>query len=151
MYSTGADTYRSTVYNNYKKDNTARQGNYGYGNCNGLWLFGNGFNKLKGKTITKLTITVNRIQGGIYGDVTATLKMHGYSIKPSGMPAYISGWSTSITTPINTTKTIEITDATVLKAISNGTCKGFGVQGTYDKTHYAVFDGNCTVVATIQN
>lgn len=150
LYSTGADTYRSTVYNNYKKDNTARQGNYGYGYCNGLWLFGDGFNKLKGKTITKLTVTVNRIQGGIYGNVTATLKMHGYSTKPSGMPTYTSGWSTSITTPINTTKTIEITDATVLNAISNGTCKGFGVQGAYDSSHYAVFDGNCTLTATIQ-
>lgn len=151
VYSTGADTYRSTVYNNFKKDNTARQGDYGWGDCNGLWLFGNRFSKLKGKTITKLTITVNRIQGGIYGNVTATLKMHGYENKPSGLPKYISGWSTSITTPINTTKTIEITDATVLNAISNGTCKGFGVQGAYDKTHYAVFDGNCTIVATIQN
>lgn len=148
--STGADTYRSTMYNNYKQDNTSRQGNYGWGNCNGLWLFGDGFNKLKGKTITKLTVTVNRIQGGIYGNVTATLKMHGYSTKPSGMPTYTSGWSTSITTPINTTKTIEITDATVLNAISNGTCKGFGVQGAYDSSHYAVFDGNCTLTATIQ-
>lgn len=148
--STGADTYRSTMYNNYKQDNTARQGNYGWGDCNGLWLFGSKFTQLKGKTITKLTVTVNRIQGGIYGNVTATLKMHGYSTKPSGMPTYTSGWSTSITTPINTTKTIEITDATVLNAISNGTCKGFGVQGAYDSSHYAVFDGNCTLTATIQ-
>lgn len=148
--STGADTYRSTMYNNYKQDNTARQGNYGWGDCNGLWLFGSKFTQLKGKTITKLTVTVNRIQGGIYGNVTATLKMHGYSTKPSGIPTYTSGWSTSITTPINTTKTIEITDATVLNAISNGTCKGFGVQGAYDSSHYAVFDGNCTLTATIQ-
>ena len=148
--STGADTYRSTMYNNYKQDNTARQGNYGWGDCNGLWLFGSKFTQLKGKTITKLTVTVNRIQGGIYGNVTATLKMHGYSTKPSGMPTYTSGWSTSIITPINTTKTIEITDATVLNAISNGTCKGFGVQGVYDSSHYAVFDGNCTLTATIQ-
>lgn len=148
--STGADTYRSTMYNNYKQDNTARQGNYGWGDCNGLWLFGSKFTQLKGKTITKLTVTVNRIQGGIYGNVTATLKMHGYSTKPSGMPSYIDGWNTSITTPINTTKTIEITDATVLNAISAGTCKGFGVQGPYDSNHYAVFDGNCTITATIQ-
>lgn len=148
--STGADTYRSTMYNNYKQDNTARQGNYGWGDCNGLWLFGSKFTQLKGKTITKLTVTVNRIQGGIYGNVTATLKMHGYSTKPSAMPTYTSGWSASITTPINTSKTIEITDATVLNAISNGTCKGFGVQGAYDSSHYAVFDGNCTLTATIQ-
>ena len=148
--STGADTYRSTMYNNYKQDNTARQGNYGWGDCNGLWLFGSKFTQLKGKTITKLTVKVNRIQGGIYGNVTATLKMHAHETKPSAMPTYTSGWSASITTPINTSKTIEITDATVLNAIKNGTCKGFGVQGTYDSSHYAVFDGNCTVTATIQ-
>ena len=147
--STGADTYRSTMYNNYKQDNTARQGNYGWGDCNGLWLFGSKFTQLKGKTITKLTVTVNRIQGGIYGNVTATLKMHAHETKPSA-PTYTSGWSTSITTPINTSKTIEITDATVLNAISAGICKGFGVQGAYDSSHYAVFDGNCTVTATIQ-
>lgn len=148
--STGADTYRSTMYNNYKQDNTARQGNYGWGDCNGLWLFGSKFTQLKGKTITKLTVTVNRIQGGIYGNVTATLKMHAHETKPSAMPTYTSGWSASITTPINTSKTIEITDATVLNAISAGICKGFGVQGAYDSSHYAVFDGNCTVTATIQ-
>lgn len=148
--STGADTYRSTMYNNYKQDNTARQGNYGWGDCNGLWLFGSKFTQLKGKTITKLTVKVNRIQGGIYGNVTATLKMHAHETKPSAMPTYTSGWSASITTPINTSKTIEITDATVLNAISNGTCKGFGVQGAYDSSHYAVFDGNCTLTATIQ-
>jgi uncharacterized protein YgiM (DUF1202 family) len=148
--STGADTYRSTTYYNYKQDNTSRQGNYGWGNCNGLWVFGNKFTQLKGKTITKLSVTVNRIQGGIYGNVTATLKMHNYEAIPSGMPSYIDGWNTSITTPINTTKTIEITDATVLNAISAGTCKGFGVQGPYDSSHYAVFDGNCTITATIQ-
>lgn len=148
--STGADTYRSTMYNNYKQDNTSRQGNYGWGDCNGLWLFGSKFTQLKGKTITKLTVKVNRIQGGIYGNVTATLKMHAHETKPSAMPTYTSGWSASITTPINTSKTIEITDATVLNAISAGTCKGFGVQGAYDSNHYAVFDGNCTITATIQ-
>lgn len=150
IVSNGADTYRSTVYNNYKQDNTARQGNYGYGNCNGIWLFGSKFaQQLKGKNITKLTVKVNRIQGGIYGNVTATLKMHAHETKPSAMPTYTSGWSASITAPINTSKTIEITDTTVLNAIKNGTCKGFGVQGSYDSSHYAVFDGNCTITATI--
>ena len=46
--------------------------------------------------------------------------------------------------------TITITDSTVLDAISAGTCKGFGVKGTYDKTHYAVFSGSCTLTAVIE-
>lgn len=149
--STSGDTYRSTVYNNWKKDNTVRQGDYGYGDCNGCWFFGTQFSqKLQGKNITKLTISVTRQSGGISGDRTATLKMHNYISRPSGAPSYVSGWSKDFTTGIGDTKTITITDSTVLNAIKNGTCSGFGVQGTYDSTHYIVFAGNCTITATIQ-
>lgn len=149
--STSGDTYRSTVYNNWKKDNTVRQGDYGYGDCNGCWFFGTQFTqKLQGKTITKLTITVTRQAGGISGDRTATLKMHGYDSRPSGSPSYISDWSMDFTIGIGDTKTLTITDSTVLDAIKGGTCIGFGVQGIYDSTHYIVFAGNCTVTATIQ-
>lgn len=149
--SNSGDTYRSTVYNNWKKDNTARQGDYGYGDCNGCWFFGTQFtSKLKGKTITKLNISVTRQAGGISGDRTATLKMHSYSSRPSGSPSYISGWSKDFTIGIGDTKTITITDSTVLDAIKDGTCIGFGVHGTYDRTHYIVFSGSCTITATIQ-
>lgn len=151
LTSNSADTYRSTIYNNYKSDNTSRQGNYGYGNCNGLWLFGNQFSKLIGKTITKLSVTVNRISGGIYGSVTSTLKMHTHASRPSNMPSYISGWSKNFTAAVGDTVTIIITDSEVLNAIKDGTCKGFGIQGEYDSAHYAVFNGNCTINVTTIN
>ena len=148
--SNSGDTYRSTVYNNWKNDNTARQGDYGYGDCNGCWFFGTQFEKqLKGKTIKKLTLKVTRNSGGISGSTTCTLRMHNYASKPSGAPTYVSGWSQNFGAAIGST-TLTITDSTVLDAISAGTCKGFGVKGTYDKRHYAVFSGSGTLTAVIE-
>ena len=143
--ATSADTYRSTVHNSWKKDGTARQGDYGYGDCNGCWFFGNQFNNLKGKTIESVSITIKRQAGG-YGDSrTAVIKMHGHTSRPSGAPKYISGWSRSVSVGIGETKTINITDSAVLNALKAGTIKGFGVQSAFNKSSYMVFSGSCTV------
>ena len=148
--SNGGNSYRHNVYTGWKNDNTVRQGDYGYGDCDGIWLFGTQFaSKLKGKNITQITLTVTRQSGGIYGAVTSTLKMHNHSTQPGGAPTYINGWSKTFSVAVNTTTTITITDSAVLTAIKNGTCQGFGLQGTYDSSHYAVFSGNCTLIATI--
>lgn len=146
--STLGDTYRSTVYNSWKKDNTVREGDYGYGDCNGCWFFGTQFSGVKGKTITKVTIKITRQSGGAYGPVTHALKAHNHSGRPSGAPNYISGYSQTFTASVGDTKTITITDTTVLNAISNGTCKGFGLQSAYDSSHYSVCSGSATVVIT---
>lgn len=151
IYSTGGNSYRHNVYTGWKNDNTVRQGDYGYGDCDGIWLFGTQFaSKLKGKNITKITLTVTRQQGGVYEAVTSTLKMHNYSSQPGGAPTYVSGWSTTFSVAANNTITITITDSAVLTAIKNGTCQGFGLQGAYDSSHYSVFSGNCTLTATIK-
>ena len=143
-----ADTYRSTVYNNYKRDSTCRQGNYGYGDCNGIWLFGSQFNALKDKAIQSVKITITRQNGGYSDSRTAVIKMHNHTSRPSGMPTYISGWSKSVSLAVGETKTITITDSAVLNAIKSGTMKGFGVQSSYTKTSYMVLSGSCTVKIT---
>ena len=76
--------------------------------------------------------------------------MHNHSTLPAGAPTYVGGWSKTFSLAVNSTTTITITDSAVLTAIKNGTCKGFGLQGAYDSSHYAVFSGNCTLTATIQ-
>lgn len=146
--STIGDTYRSTLYNSWKKDNTVRQGDWGYGDCNGCWFFGTQFSGVKGKTITKVTIKITRQSGGSYGSVTNTLKAHNHSGRPSGAPNYISDYSQTFTVSVGETKTITITDTTVLSALSSGTCKGFGLQSAYDSSHYSVCSGSATVVIT---
>ena len=146
--TTSADTYKSTVYNSWKRDSTCRQGNFGYGNCNGCWFFGSQFNNLKGKTIKSVKITIKRQKGGYAKAVNLTLKMHNHSSRPSGAPSYYSGWERTISLGVNESKTIEVTDTSVLNAIKAGSVKGFGLQSSYSKSTYAVCSGACTVKIT---
>ena len=145
--STSADTYRSTVYNSWKKDNIARQGDYGYGDCNGCWFFDNQFEDLKGKAINKITIKINRQSGGYSSEVGLAVKTHNHTKRPSGAPNLdLSCGTLSLST--NSTGTLTITNSDVLNGISNGTVKGFGIKSTYDKAHYAVCSGTVTVKIT---
>ena len=145
--STSADTYRSTVYNSWKKDNIARQGNYGYGNSDGCWFFDNQFEDLKGKAINKVTIKINRQSGGYSSAVELAVKTHNYTKRPSGAPNLnLSCGTLSLST--NSSGTLTITNSDVLNGISNGTVKGFGIKSTYDATHYAVCSGTVTVKIT---
>ncbi len=146
--STYGDTYRSSVYNNWKKDGTARQGDYGYGDCTGCWFFGTAFSELKGKTISKVQITITRNSGGSYSAVGLVVRTHNYSARPSGAPALSSSSYGTLSLATGSTGTLTITNADVLNGIKNGTVKGFGIRTTYDSAHYAVCSGSVTVKIT---
>ena len=147
--STSGDTYRSSVYNSYKGDNTVRQGDYGYGDCNGIWLFGNQFEQFKGKNITKVVITISRQGGGRSTSVDLNIKTHKYKSKPSGKPSYVATVGT-IGLAVNTSgsKTITDTSNAIITGLKAGTIKGIGLQSTYDSAHYAVCSGSVTVKIT---
>lgn len=145
--SNSGDTYRSSVYNNWKKDNTARQGDYGYGDCNGCWFFGSQFNQFKDKTISKIELTIKRISGGSYAAVPIVVKTHNYSSRPSGKPSYGSSCG-SVSIAVGDSGKLTITNSTILNAISNGTVKGFGIQSTYNSANYAVCSGSVTMKVT---
>lgn len=147
--STSGDTYRSTVYNNYKNDNSVRQGNYGFGNCNGIWLFGDQFDQFKGKNITKVVITIHRQEGGQTASVDLNIKTHNYKTRPSGNPSYVANVGT-LGLAANTTgsKTITDTNNTIIAGLKAGTIKGIGLQSTYDSSHYAVCSGLVTIKVT---
>ena len=145
--SSYGDTYRSSVYNNWKKDGTCRQGDYGYGDCNGCWFFGSAFSEVKGKTISKVTITITRNSGGSSSAVGLVVKSHGHSGRPSGAPTYRTTAGT-LSLATGETDTLPITNSTILNEISSGKVKGFGIQSTYDSSHYAVCSGSCTVKIT---
>ena len=146
--SSYGDTYRSSVYNNWKKDGTVRQGDYGYGDCTGVWFFGTAFSELKGCTISKVQITITRQQGGSSVPVEHKLWMHGHTGRPSGAPTLTSGWSQTFRLATGNSTTVAITNSTVLNAISAGTCKGFALRNTYDSAHYSVCSGSVTVKIT---
>lgn len=145
--SNSGDTYRSSVYNNWKKDNTARQGDYGYGDCNGCWFFGTQFNQFKGKSISKIELTIKRISGGSYAAVPIVVKTHNYSSRPSGKPSFGSNCG-SVKIAVGSSGKLTITNSTILNAISNGTVKGFGIQSTYNSANYAVCSGSITAKVT---
>lgn len=145
--SNSGDTYRSSVYNNWKKDNTARQGDYGYGDCNGCWFFGTQFNQFKDKTISKIELTIKRISGGSYAAVPIVIKTHNYSSRPSGKPSYGSSCG-SVNIAVGDSGKLTITNSTILNAISNGTVKGFGIQSAYNSGSYAVCSGSVTMKVT---
>ena len=146
--SSYGDTYRSSVYDNWKKDGTVRQGDYGYGDCTGCWFFGSAFSELKGCTISKVQITITRQTGGSSVPVEHKLWMHGHTGRPSGAPTLTSGWSQTFRLATGNSTTVAITDSTVLNAISAGTCKGFALRNTYDSAHYSVCSGSVTVKIT---
>ena len=145
--SISGDTYRSSVYNNWKKDNTARQGDYGYGDCNGCWFFGTQFNQFKGKDISKIELTIKRISGGSYAAVPIVVKTHNYSSRPSGKPSYGSSCG-SVSIAVGSSGKLTITNSTILNALSNGTIKGFGIQSTYNSANYAVCSGSVSMKVT---
>lgn len=145
--SNSGDTYRSSVYNNWKKDNTARQGDYGYGDCNGCWFFGTQFNQFKGKNITKIELTIKRISGGVHSAVSVVVKTHNYTSRPSGKPSYGSSCG-SVKIAVGDTGKLTITNSTILNALSDGTIKGFGIQSAYNSSSYAVCSGSITMKVT---
>lgn len=145
--SISGDTYRSSVYNNWKKDNTCRQGDYGYGDCNGCWFFGTQFNQFKGKSISKIELTIKRISGGSYAGVPIVIKTHNYASRPSGKPSYGSNCG-SVSIAVGSSGKLTITNSTILNAISNGTVKGFGIQSAYNSSSYAVCSGSVTMKVT---
>ena len=145
--SNSGDTYRSSVYNNWKKDNTARQGDYGYGDCNGCWFFGSQFNQFKGKSISKIELTIKRISGGVHSAVSVVVKTHNYASRPSGKPSYGSSCG-SVKIAVGDTGKLTITNSTILNALSDGTIKGFGIQSAYNSSSYAVCSGSITMKVT---
>ena len=141
------DTYRKTVYNNWKKDGTVRQGDYGYGDCVGCWFFGNKLSNYANKNISKIVITFTRQSGGSYGEVLHGVKTHNYSSRPSGTPSFRSDFSKSVSVGVGSTGTITLTSSTDISNFMKA--KGVGlVPSSQDKAHYSVCSGTCKIKIT---
>lgn len=141
------DTYRKTVYNNWKKDGTVRQGDYGYGDCVGTWFFGNKISDYASKNISKIVITFPRQAGGTSSAVTLGIRTHNHRVRPSGAPSYNTNFSKSVSVTTGTTATLTLTSSTDIANFM--AAKGVGlVPSSQDKAHYAVCGGTCKVKIT---
>ena len=133
-----ADTYRSSKYNNWEGRGKCRQGNWGYGDCNGYWFYGSQFAEVKGKNITKVEIDVTRSSDiGYSASTSHVFQAHTYSGRPSSTPSFYASCNKTLSLAWGKKGTVTITDSTVLNGIKSGTIKGFGIQSTYDKSHYS--------------
>lgn len=133
-----ADTYRSSVYNNWEGRGKCRQGDWGYGDCNGYWFYGSQFAEVKGKNITKVEIDVTRSSDiGYSASTSHVFQAHTYSGRPSSTPSFYASCNKTLSLAWGKKGTVTIIDSTVLNGIKSGTIKGFGIQSTYDKSHYS--------------
>ena len=147
--SINGDTYRSTKYYNWKDDNSVRQGNYGFGNCNGYWFFGDQFAQFKNKNINKVAITITRQDGGIHNSVDLSIRTHNYTKRPSNSPDYIANVGIlGLKTNTTAIKIISDTTNALITGMKAGTIKGIGIKSTYDSAHYAVCSGSCSLKIT---
>ena len=141
-----ADTYRSTVYNNWKKDGTARQGNWGYGNCTGCWFFGDDFEGIAKKNITKVQITFKRQSGGNNASRAHYFYTHNHEGRPNGSPTLQTAIG-SASAAVGDTVTYTITNSTYISAIKSA--KGIAIRDTaYSKDKYSVCSGTMKVKFT---
>ena len=141
------DTYRKTVYNNWKKDGTVRQGDYGYGDCVGCWFFGTKFKTYANKNVSKIVINFTRQSGGVSTAVTHGVRTHNYATRPSGSPSFNTNFSKSASVAVGGTGTVTLTDATDITNFLSA--KGVGlVPATQNASHYSVCSGTCKVTIT---
>ena len=141
------DTYRKTVYNNWKRDGSVRQGEWNnYGDCVGAWFFGEKISSYSDKNITGVSITIKRQAGGSSSAVTHTLKMHDHETRPSGSPTFRSDFSKDFSVATNKSTTINLSSSEIATFKK---CKGLGlVPKAYNSTYYSVCSGSITVKIT---
>ena len=144
--STSADTYRSTVYNNWKGDGTVRQGDYGYGDCQGCWFFGNDlYNTMNAGTVIAVVIRIQRQSGGVNAAQTMTVKAHNHGSKPSGAPVYTDTIGTC-SCAVGSYIDLIIKDTATINKLK--ACKGIGLSIGSTSSPYIVCSGSCQVKIT---
>ena len=139
--ATNADTYRSTVYNNWKGDGTVRQGDYGYGDCQGMWFFGTNLrNAMARGDVVSITLFVTRQTGGVNSAQTATFKIHDYSHCPSGAPTY---GNTLLTASLSMGENTIKLNSSQIAALRNHYGIGLSIGST--SSPYIVCSGNIKI------
>ena len=144
------DSYRTTKYYNWKKDNTVRQGQYGYGMNKGLWFFGNDIYDIlhsPSNTIISMSITIKRQTGGSSAANTHYLRVHTYKSRPNGEPTFLSNDKFSKTFSLSPGNSITISlNSSEINALKTNGVKGFGLYTTNTSTGlYSVCSGSCYV------
>ena len=142
--ATSADTYRSTVYNNWKGDGTVRQGDCGYGDCQGMWFFNTNLkNAMARGDVVSITLFVTRQTGGSSSAQTATFKIHDYSHPPYGTTGAPKYGNTLLTTSLKMGENIIKLNSSQIAALK--THYGIGLSIGSTSSPYIVCSGNIKI------
>lgn len=139
--------YAGTSSAFWRTDCKPKAGNWGYGAHTGWWFFGDDFEDMAGKNVSKIEITFTREKAGNYAATACNFYVHNYETQPSTTTPTASHRIASASVAASTTHTISITDATIISQIKSakGICT---VPASQNSTNYSVFSGTMKVKFT---
>ena len=140
--------YAGTSSAFWRTDCKPKAGDWGYGAHTGWWFFGDDFEDMASKNVSKIEITFTREKAGNYAATACNFYVHSYETQPSTKtPTYNIGRIASASVAASTTHTISITDATIISRIKSakGICT---VPASQNSTNYSVFSGTMKVKFT---
>ena len=140
--------YAGTSSAFWRTDCKPKAGDWGYGAHTGWWFFGDDFENITNKNVTKVEITFTREKAGYYAATTHNFYVHNYESQPSTKsPSYTVSKIATASVAASTTHTITITDSTLINLIkkAKGICT---VPPSQSSTYYSVMSASMKVKFT---
>ena len=139
--------YAGTSSAFWRTDCKPKAGNWGYGAHTGWWFFGDDFEDMASKNVSKIEITFTREKAGNYAATACNFYVHDYETQPSTNTPTASHRIASASVAASTTHTISITDAAIISRIKSakGICT---VPASQNSSNYSVFSGTMKVKFT---
>ena len=140
--------YAGTSSAFWRTDCKPKAGDWGYGAHTGWWFFGDDFENISSKNVTKVEITFTREKAGYYAATTHNFYVHNYESQPSTKsPSYTVSKIATASVAASTTHTITITDSTIINLIkkAKGICT---VPPAQSSTYYSVMSASMKVKFT---
>jgi hypothetical protein len=143
--------YAGTSSAFWRTDSKPKAGDWGYGAHTGWWFFGDDFENIASKNVSKVEITFTREKAGNHAATPCNFYVHSYETQPSTKsPTYNTSRIASASVAASTTHTISITDSTIISRIKSakGICT---VPASQNSTNYSVFSGTMKVKFTYKS
>ena len=140
--------YAGTSSASWRTDCKPKAGDWGYGAHTGWWFFGDDFENISSKNVTKVEITFTREKSGYYAATTHNFYVHNYESQPNTKsPSYTVSKIATASVAASTTYTITITDSTIINLIkkAKGICT---VPPAQSSTYYSVMSASMKVKFT---
>ena len=140
--------YAGTSSASWRTDCKPKAGDWGYGAHTGWWFFGDDFENISSKNVTKVEITFTREKSGYYAAITHNFYVHNYESQPNTKsPSYTVSKIATASVAASTTYTITITDSTIINLIkkAKGICT---VPPAQSSTYYSVMSASMKVKFT---